>query len=319
MKKYEWLKLVVVVQAIAMIALTGFVIIKWWPQPSEERSEQPSQTDNVEQGLLPEDKTDIVASIGNEKISREQLTKELYAHHGDTVLRSMMVQKALELEAQAQGIMVTEQEMKEELQSWIADYDSEEQFYTIMREQLSMDKQQVRDEVKSKLLLDKITMSMVNISNSQIEEYIANHPEQFLPEVLLHMRWIVTETKQKSDQLLLELEQGADFAQLARQYSVDPFTANDGGDMGKIAVDDPFYDKKLLARTDGMQPGQITGPIEIDQGHAIVQLLGKEVTESLSLEKQREEAHKQLALMAAMSQQQVEDELLKKYDALITK
>lgn len=319
MKKYDWLKTVVIVQAIAMIVLAGFVVMKWWPVLGERVEEQPTPTSSSGQDEVEEEGSDVVASIGNQKIVRDQLTKELYDHYGDMVLRSMMVQRALELEAAEKNITITEFEMKEELNNWIADYDSEEQFYMMMMEQLGMNKQQVLNEVKHKLLLDKITMSMVTITNSQIDQYIASHPDQFMPEVLLRMRWIVTELKQEANDVLVELEQGADFAQLAKDYSVDPFTADEGGDMGQITADDPFYDKQLLARASTMQPGQIIGPIEIDKGYAIVQLLSKETKEIMSLEKQREEAHKQLAIIEAMPQQQVEEELLQKYNALISK
>ncbi len=62
------------------------------------------------------------------------------------------------------------------------------------------------------------------------------------------------------------------FAALAKQYSADPGSASQGGDLGWFARDamvKPFADTVF-----GMQPGQISAPVHTEYGYHIIQLEG---------------------------------------------
>lgn len=314
MKKNEVLKAVVIVQAVCMIALTGMVIVKFWPASPMREGEQILQPSPD-----PEKTADIVASIGSESITRQQLTTELYEQYGDEVLRTMLVRKAIDLEAGAYQIRVTQEELDRELAHSIEGYDNEEQFYTVMREQLGMTKQQVLDELRYRLLLEKITVRSVDVTDDEVNAYISEHPELFEPQLQLHLQWIVTETEKEAKQLLQSLANGNDFALLAQTYSIDSFTADSGGDLGMIQADDPFYDEDMLKMARGMDTGEIAGPIPVDAGYAVIQLLGRKMTTVEMGQRRLDAVRKQLALERAKSMSQVEEELLDKYDARITK
>jgi len=319
MKKSELLKVVVIVQAICMIALTGFVIVKLWPiQPTDSGEQlEPGPQDKIED--TGNEKQKIIASIGGENILYEQLMDDLYEQYGDAALRILMVRKALNMEAASLGLDVTAAEVDEEIGRWMAGYDDEQQFYTVMKEQLGMSKQHVFNDAKYRLLLEKITIAMVDVSNSDIAKYIAAHPEQFSPSQQLHLRWIVSETLEESQGILSLLESGESFAELAVQYSIDHFTAEYGGDLGEIEASDPFYDKRMLEAARKLRPSEIVGPLETDDGYVIVQLLGRTVTDEMPHSRQQEEARRQLALERSKPPSKIEDELLLKYDALIVK
>lgn len=72
--------------------------------------------------------------------------------------------------------------------------------------------------------------------------------------------------------LLVQIKNGADFAELAKQYSQDPGSKDKGGDLGWITTGmlvGPFEDK-LFA----MQDGEVAGPVTTDFGVHIIKLLG---------------------------------------------
>ncbi|MEF2247597.1 peptidylprolyl isomerase [Paenibacillus sp. IITD108] len=319
MKKFELLKVVVIVQAICMIALTGFVIVKLWPVQPTDSGEQiePVPQDKIED--TGEEKQKIIASVGGENILYEQLIDDLYEQYGDAALRTLMVRKALDMEAVSLGIEVTAAEVEEEIARWMAGYDNEQQFYSVMKEQLGMSRQHLFNDAKYRLLLEKITIAMVDVSSAEVTKYIDDHPELFQPTQQLHLRWIVTETLEKSNDLMSMLESGESFAELAVQYSNDHFTAEYGGDLGLIDATDPFYNKKMLQEASKLNPSEIVGPLETDDGYVIVQLLGRTVTDEMPRSKQQAEARRQLALQRSKPQNKIEDELLQKYDALVVK
>ena len=77
-----------------------------------------------------------------------------------------------------------------------------------------------------------------------------------------------------------ELIDGADFAELAKEYSDDPSSANIGGDMGWFAPD--AYGDRINQTLLAMQDGEISEPFQTEGGWHIIQRLGtreKDVTE----------------------------------------
>lgn len=81
------------------------------------------------------------------------------------------------------------------------------------------------------------------------------------------------EAQAKLEELRKQILAGADFATLAKQYSQDPGSASNGGDLGWLnpgATVPAFQDQM-----DKLQPGQISQPFKTQFGWHIVQVLGR--------------------------------------------
>ncbi|MGB5443039.1 MAG: peptidylprolyl isomerase [Gammaproteobacteria bacterium] len=87
----------------------------------------------------------------------------------------------------------------------------------------------------------------------------------------------------------------ADFAALARQYSQDPQSANNGGDAGWLNTQALLPELRQLIS--GKQPGMVIGPIKFQQGWQIVKILEHQFARQQTLEEVRP------ALIAAMQKQ----------------
>ena len=90
----------------------------------------------------------------------------------------------------------------------------------------------------------------------------------------VHVRFILVATQSEATDLYNKLKSGADFAALARQFSLDPGTAANGGDLGFIFVGgtDPAFEKTAFA----LQTNQVSSPVKTPLGWNIVQALGHE-------------------------------------------
>ena len=78
--------------------------------------------------------------------------------------------------------------------------------------------------------------------------------------------------KAKAERIYQLAAGGADFAALARKYSQDPGSAQQGGDLGwndRKAWVKPFADAAF-----GMKVGQIVGPVKTQFGYHIIKLVG---------------------------------------------
>lgn len=85
------------------------------------------------------------------------------------------------------------------------------------------------------------------------------------------------EAKRKAAALEQQLTNGADFAQVAMDYSEDPASAGSGGDLGyvpesSLSQSDPALKKTVLS----LKPGQISGVIVLRDSYRILKLVSKE-------------------------------------------
>jgi parvulin-like peptidyl-prolyl isomerase len=88
----------------------------------------------------------------------------------------------------------------------------------------------------------------------------------------VHARHIVVSTREQAQEMLDQLQAGADFADLAATYSLDLSTRLAGGDLSwfprgyltMLPVEDAAFN---------LQPGEISGIVESDLGFHIVQTL----------------------------------------------
>ncbi len=320
MRRNEVLKSVVILQAVCMVVLSVVVIVKIWPEhdgykemppESNQGGEGPDSFGQTAEGRKP------AAQVGDQTISRAEWQAALYKLHGDQVLRLLMAHKAAEMEAAAAEVSVLPEEERRELEKLISGYGSEQQYYEMMEQQVGMSKEQVLEDMRYRLLLEKLALREVDVTNAEVDSYIDQHPEAFGPRSRIHLHWMVAESLSEADSLLNLLAAGGDFAELARTYSVDSFTAGVGGDLGMIDDHDPFYSDELLDTARRLQIGEMAGPIEVDQGYAIIRLVARETTNGLSGEALREEARKQLGLEKIESLSSLEERLLSKYAAAV--
>lgn len=96
-------------------------------------------------------------------------------------------------------------------------------------------------------------------------------------------RHILVDTADEADQLIAELESGADFAALARARSQDSSTGVNGGDLG-------YFPRGLLLVPEveeaafSLQAGQISGVLESDLGYHIVMVVERDPYRPISSE-----------------------------------
>lgn len=78
------------------------------------------------------------------------------------------------------------------------------------------------------------------------------------------------EARGLAQSLLERLESGEDFAELATEYSDDPGSAREGGDLGWIEPDVmmPAFEAALY----DLQPGEVAGPVETEFGWHLIRL-----------------------------------------------
>lgn len=237
--------------------------------------------------------------------------------HGHEVLVGMINHIVVEMEAKALGITVTDDEVEQELARTMVGYGSEEQYYAQMQSQLGLSRQEVFAETAYRLTLQAIATDGITIKEADIDTYLDQNTERFTPKRELELSMIKVSSYDEGEQVMDRLEQGENFADLAREVSIDTESRQQGGRLGKVEEDDPFWPEGLLKTAASLDEGDIAGPIQAEDEFAIIRLESIHTQNIPDQKEIRALIRQELALEQAPPLQQVESDLRTKYDVAI--
>lgn len=259
----------------------------------------------------------VIARIGDHEIKNSVLEQRLYLKHGAELLNQLVDREAIQMGADEIGMKVTREEIDQELKRMQQGYDSEQLFYDSMKQQLGMTKDEIREDVYYRLLLERIAIRNISVSDETIDAYISAHPEEFGKTLTLRIQQIINKTLDQANKTIELYKSGRDFAELAKERSIDTNTAGEGGDLGWIENNDPFIPFEVLKAARSLEVGQISGPIEVAQGYAVIRLKDRKEQTKGNPSSTRESIRKQLALQQAAPLPDIVKKLREKYNAAI--
>jgi len=156
-----------------------------------------------------------------------------------------------------------------------------------LRRQLSIQKLLNR-EVAAKITITD--QDVVDFYNANLNQFNVAEPQYRISQIVITPRkdpqirnrksddaTNEAEAVRKSKMIIDKLNSGSDFAQLAMDYSEDPNTAANGGDLGYIPESslnqsDPNLKKLVLS----LKPGQVSQPIVLKDSIRILKLVARE-------------------------------------------
>jgi peptidyl-prolyl cis-trans isomerase SurA len=159
-------------------------------------------------------------------------------------------------------------------------------------------KSDLRRQLSITKLLNREVVAKISITDQDVAEFYNSNKAQFnVAEPQYRIAQIVVtprkepqirnrknddatneaEAQRKVKMLMDRLNSGADFAQLAMDYSEDMNSAATGGDLGYVPESalnqsDPMLKKMVM----GMKPGQVSPPLGLKDGYRILKLVTRE-------------------------------------------
>ncbi len=114
-------------------------------------------------------------------------------------------------------------------------------------------------------------------SDSEVQAYYQSHTEQFVEPAKARARHILVKTKKEALKIKGQLENGADFAELAKKYSIDALTKDRGGVIhGEVVKGKPIKGlgdlPELVDAILSLKEGEIGGPVETSMGYHIIKV-----------------------------------------------
>lgn len=256
----------------------------------------------------------VAAMVNNRAITYSQLMRNMETEAGSSsegssedlvmtkrldMLRSLIDNEILMQRAEKLGLMAVDADVDARLSRMRAPFTKEEFDKLLQSRKMTLDdlKTQLRRDLTIEKLLNKEITSHITITDADVTSfYNANKSAFHFAEPQVHVAQIVVtpqadpnvrnlkndkarspeEARTKVQAIEARIRQGEDFSMLAQNYSEDPNTAGNGGDLGFVpesAVERAGPEvRKVLA----LRPGEISPTISTPEGYRIIKMISKE-------------------------------------------
>lgn len=204
--------------------------------------------------------SDIVAETKAGNITKDELYEAMKDKAGKSILQELVYEKVL-----SEKYPVTDKEVDEKVKE-IKDqlganfemalmqygYNSEDDFKAMIRTGMMQEKAALKD---------------VKVTEKEVKEYYDN----FKPEI--KARHILVEDEATAKEVKKKLDEGAKFEDLAKEYSTDPGSAANGGDLGWFGPGKmvPEFEEAAYA----LNVNEISEPVKSQHGYHIIQVTEK--------------------------------------------
>jgi parvulin-like peptidyl-prolyl isomerase len=201
------------------------------------------------------------------------------------LLDNLINQELVRQAAEEQGVEVSQSDVDGQLETLRAGFQDEAQFEQAI-ESAGMTTETLEDQIREQLLTSKLIESLTpdtDIADSDIAEYYEKNKQQFYQEDAKRTSHILfkPEDKAQAEKVLAELEDGGDFASLAKEYSVDTATASKGGDLGWPST--PFV-AEFQAAIDALDKGETSALVQTPYGWHIIRVTDERTGSQQELE-----------------------------------
>lgn len=182
----------------------------------------------------------------------------------------LVLKKILFQQAEKDNIKITEKEIEEEVDRVKATHGEES--YKKLLEDMGMNEEQLREQIETEKIysaLEKKVTADITVSKEETEKYYQENKDLFLDKGGMQISHILVDTEEKAKEILAKIDQGDDFANLAKEFSTCPSSAQ-GGDLGLINEDSNFVIEFQDAALK-LKPGEITRePVKSEFGYHII-------------------------------------------------
>lgn len=227
-----------------------------------------------------------VATVDGEKITKEDLNEKLVEAYGEKTLETMIDDKIVALEVKKEKISVSKEEIDEEFEVFVENAGGEDAFNAAM-EQSGITEKVFKEDIKQYLSIRKLMEPRIKITDEEIEAYFEENKAAFGTAEEVEASHILVEDEKLAKEIAEKLKDGGDFAELAKEHSEDPGSAESGGELGFFPQGKmmPEFEEAAFS----MKVDTISDLVKTDYGYHIIHVTDKKEAQEASLKDSKEE------------------------------
>jgi parvulin-like peptidyl-prolyl isomerase len=194
-----------------------------------------------------------------------------------------LVQKAeLQQQAKKEHVTVTDKQVSDRLDQLVKqNFGGSQKRYRAELKKRSVTDAQVRDDIRLQLLqaalVAKITKA-VKVDDGEVRTYYIEHAPSYSKPQSRQVEHILVKTKSLADKIYAQLKGGADFATLAKKYTIDTSTKPQGGKLTVCRGEGaqvagcqtvPEFEKVAFS----LKTGEVGKPVKSQYGWHVIEAL----------------------------------------------
>lgn len=226
-------------------------------------------------------KDEVVAQVGDAKITKDELYTVLAKINGESALDSLINHKIIALELEKKNLTVTDEEIDQELKKIMNEIGGEEAFNQMLA-YYSYTKEDFVKDIKSNTGIRKLLEPDIKITEDEMKEYFEQNKASFNQEEQVKASHILVDDEEKAKEVKAKLDAGEDFATLAKEYSTDTGSKENGGDLGYFGKDAMV--KEFSDAAFALEVNAVSGPVKSKFGYHIIKVVDKKAAAEATYE-----------------------------------
>lgn len=210
------------------------------------------------------DGSKAIVETKNGNITKDEFYNEMKERVGKSVLRDLIDEKVL-----SKKYKVTDEEIDREIERIKEAYGPQ---YDLAVQKNG--EKVIREMVKLDLLRTKAAVGDIKVTEKELKEYYDNYKPK------IRASHILVKDEKTAKEVKAKLDKGEDFAKLAKEYSQDPGSASNGGDLGWFGPGKMVKEFEEAAYK--LKVGEVSDPVKTDYGYHIIKVTDKEKKKSFN-------------------------------------
>lgn len=236
-------------------------------------------------------KAEAVATVNGVEISKDQLYEELDATTKQSTLDQLITQELVHQEAVKQSIEVTDSDIDAELATLEESYGSKEELESVVVAN-GMTMELLRENIHFKLLMTKLLESQITVTDDEVKQIFEDYKSSFDTPEQVRASLIVVATEEEANDVIKQLKEGKDFAELAASVSLDEATKTNGGDTDFFARGQ--QEEAIEEAAFALAKDEVSEAVETSGGYTVIKVTDRIEAHSATYEEEEDYIRKTL-------------------------
>ena len=270
---------------LALVLATSFLFSACANDKAKDKKENGSNETQTSESAKKENlPDDAVAIVGGDKITKDSYKDEMSFYSAmlasqqqlkPSIVQMLVQDKLIADDMKKNNVKVDDKELDDKFLQYIQQFGGQEKFDKML-EDYNMSSDKFKETIKKDQIYQKHRDWFEKkhpVSDKDAKKYFDEHKETLAQVKASH---ILLADENTANEVKKKIDDGADFAELAKEYSKDTANSNKGGDLGYFTKDKMV--KEFADKAFSMKKGEVSEPVKTSYGYHIIKVDDKKDT-----------------------------------------